>query len=277
MSTAVNARQYAELHTNNPAYKVLQRDKIIDEGTIGLFDFGYKWGYAARVSPVVGGTSFANFVKGGAPAVNGPLAKAWAGNQIAFPMGHASANVALPAAWKMPAGASHFAIGFLGKVATSGYPTGAAGTQNALILGCRAGGNAQYQFYFQYDKTTGAMTRAFLGFNLQLFDITAFMPTDGLEHHFAIEFEVITASTWQARFWVDNAIKYTSPPQAWSGALNQAGAAVPAIGAYYQASTYETAAFSIGRIWLQDPTIAGAKSIAAMNAADFARNFARFG
>jgi hypothetical protein len=256
----------------------VQRDALIDDGTLGLFDFNHGWGYAAMATPVAASAPFRNYVRGGADIANNGTAKTWTSGKVNFTTRAMNNLIALPNTWRLPTTATHFAIGFIASVAMTGPALG-SGTLNGEIFGCWGATGRQYAMYTAYDGATGAVSAVFVTMNGIPFNVTTGFPTDGAKHHFAIEYNLLTASTWNMVLYVDGVITYTSATQTGSnGTFIDGGANVPAIGTYYVTGTnsYTTALFSIGRIWLQDLSAAGSKTLAAMIAQDITANSNRF-
>lgn len=256
----------------------VQRDALIDAGTIGLFDFGHGWGYPAMTSPVAAAAPFKNYVRGKADIANDGTAKTWTGGRLAFTQRLVSSAVPLPLDWRLPTSTTHFALGFFARFPTTGPALG-SGTLDSEVVGCWGNAGRQYALFLKFDGSNGNFVSAHMTMNGSAFNVTAGFPTDGLSHHFAMEYTLLTPTTWNARLYVDGVLTYTSVTVTGaSGLLVDGGANVPAIGTFYVTNTnsYTSAIFSIGRIWLQDLAVAGSKTLAAMIAQDRAAHSARF-
>lgn len=264
-------RKIAGFTSGRTDLPILQRDALIDAGTVGLFDFAHGWGFPRMASPVAAGENLVNYVRGGAVAANGPVERPWAiTSGISVNGGSGSTKVNLPASWQFPANMSRMAVGFFAKISTSNINN--AG--NAQVIGCRSASGNQWGLFLNYANNayTGV---AVLTFNGSAFNMTGVIPTDGLVHHYVPEF-IATGTQYSVRLWIDGVLVYSSAAQSYGGSIVQPGA-VPAIGYFYNnASSTVAAGFSISRIWLQDLSAVGSKTLAAMIAQDRAENAARF-
>ena len=258
-------------HSGRTDLPIAQRHKLIDSGTVGLFRATHAWGYPAMASPVPAGGNLINYVRGGAPIVNGPNDRLWsASSGVNIPSGSKTASLALPASWQMPANMSHYAIGFFAKISTGGI----GGADNAQVMGLRSATGRQWGLHLKYSNNayTGV---AVLTFNGSEFNMTNVLPTDGSMHHYAIEF-IANGVTYGVKFWIDGTLAYTSNEQSYSGSILQPGA-TPAIGYFYNvASSTMTAGFSIPWIWMQNLAAPGSKTLAQMITQDRAINGGNF-
>jgi hypothetical protein len=271
MSTPFFGQQIAG-QTGRTDQSKLRRDYLIDDGCKGLFDFGYKWGYAGQATPVAAGAPVRPFRRDGVgTTVTGT--PTWTGKMIN--LRGTGQKILLPSAdWLMTAAATNFSVGGFLKVYRTGFtPAPTSGTASAdVFVACLSNGaNAQFRLNTTYD-TSGNLSKVYLGFNGALFDVTSVMPTDEAVHHYATEFRQITSTTWQAFFYIDGVLVYASTAQTYAGSLVVPATPVMGMGAAYTASSN----CAIGRIWMWDLTVAGSKNIADLLATDLARNAGRF-
>jgi hypothetical protein len=273
-------RKVTGLRTGRTDLPVIQRDAIIDAGTVAVFDFCHGWGYPEMVSPVAGGKSLQNYVRGGAPAVNGAADKTWSVNSgIRIPNGDSTQKVSLPAAMVIPANYTHFALGFFAKI--DAVPTTGNGTRTAQVIGCR-GATAGSQYGFNLQITSGGITNVQITLNGKNFspapaDIS--YPNDGLMHHYVMEYVETGPTTMVAQLYIDGVLVYVSAGQAvTSGSFVQPDSGtLPAFGRYAPASgTVSAMGVMMARVWLQNLAMAGSKTITQMIAQDRAQNASRF-
>lgn len=252
---------------------IIYRDQLIDPGCLSLIEFGHGWGYAAQASPIAAGTVLRNYHRSGnTVAINGT--PVWSGRCMV--LAGVSTIGLLGAEWLLASTVTHFAIGGFWKMPTSGYLVSGTGTGAASLFGWAQanGANGQYGVRVNYNRATGVAQNVYLLANNSLVDVTPVWPADGAIHHFAMEMERITPTTFQIRLYVDGLLVFTSSALAWSGSLVVPGTGVPTIGAFVP--TYIDTKGAIGRLWLWNLSNAGSKSIGELIAADIAQNAGRF-
>jgi len=249
----------------------LQRDSVVDDGTVGLFDFGHGWGYLAQVGPVAAGAQLRNYVRSGGIAVADTVIP-WSTGMVKFDA--IGQSVTLPAEWKLPPSTKDFAISMTGRIPRSGYPGGGNGQKSVQILGCASGGVIQYSFLVLYDAATGQLTGLQLGLNNEGPVVpSAIFPDDAVAHHFAMRWRATSAAASIIEFYIDGALRFTAAV-GYAGALSQPERPAK-LGQYW---TYIPDAMrgSIGRVLLQRLDVPGSKPIGEFIAADLNAGQGRF-
>ncbi|GAM00574.1 hypothetical protein [Sphingomonas parapaucimobilis] len=249
----------------------LQRDSVVDDGTIGLFDFGHGWGYLAQVGPVAAGAQLRNYDRDGGIAV-ADAAIPWSGGMVKFDgLGQ---SITLPAEWKLPPSTTDFAISMTGRIPRSGYPSGGTGQKSTQILGCASGGVIQYSFLVLYDAATGQLSGLQLGLNNEGPVVpAALFPDDAAAHHYALRWRATSATASMIEFYIDGALRFTAAV-GYAGALSQPDR--PAKLGQYWNFVPDAMRGAIGRVMLQRLDVAGSKPIGELIAADLAAGQGRF-
>lgn len=254
---------------------ILQRDILVDPGCIGLYDFGHGWGYAAQATPIAANTPLRNYKRGGNTAIVTGTPAFAGGMMVCTTMSHLAT---LPAEWKLPANATHFAFGGFMKIPKTGYPISGSGAVAADFMGYLQTNGAliQWQLRGSYNQATGVLSNLYAGANGSQFDVLSSLPADSetAVHHYAVEFLVLTSTTFQIKFYVDGSLAATSPTYTYTGSLNQPSGGVSGIGAHYAAGL--ACKCSFGRVWMWDLSVVGSKSITDLITADIAQNSGRF-
>lgn len=249
MTSARKLTGFNSGRTDLPKFK---RNSATDDTTAGFFGLAKPWGYEAQANPIAAGTLLRNYVRGESDAVVGAATLPFADGMAEFAY-DGTGFIKMPVdQWVLPADAEHFAIGFIGEVETTGYPT-SSGTVRNSIFGNRAGGNIQYDLKMLTSLTTGAVTGVELSMGTNsVTQILGGFPTDGAKHQFCFEWEKTGPTAMQYRVWIDQAVTFESGSLAYAGTFPQnAGFTNPGFGKHYTNTGYNCANMRIGEMWLE--------------------------
>jgi hypothetical protein len=266
-------RRLVGVHTNNPDLPVLQRDPIIDAGTLGVLDFASGWAYSAG-NPGPVGARIRDLVRGAPDAVL-QTQQAHDGKGFAF-LGSTAAmeSIALGGNWIVPADCKGFAVGIWSTIDPGGYVRAGTATVSHSLAGVRSAAG-QYQWgvtlTVAYSNSAGAVTvLTARGNNTQAIYST---PPDGALHQYVTEYEVLNGgASHRVNIYIDGVKVVAGTTGTFPGTILQPGT-VPVLGAVpagsvgaHKGRTY--------RAWMQRLDVGG-RTLAEIMAID-AANRARF-
>lgn len=264
----------------------LRRDKIINSGLLGLYDFTDPYTYGGTIPTTFLGNnynfnsqvdgaddSFTNSGYASTSVSNGAIP--FTGSQI----------VQLPDAFRLPSTAKRFAFGVWAAIPQTGWPSGslafcslggfsnATGVQNQYLIQVRinASGVAE-SIAGVMDGNTVEYGRADAG---EIAAISGIL--DGLPHQFVIELDgESTPGSVYRRLYVDG-VMLKQTVLSWDGVLNVPDTQhFPRLGLIAAFNSLSTPARRVFRTWLHNPTVAGATTVADIVLEDFTQNQTRF-
>lgn len=265
---------------------LLRRDRAINPGMLGLYDFtdSYTYGGAIPAGNLGNNYLFNSQIEGAEDAFtqSGYSTTAVSGGAIPFV---GSQILQLPEAFRLPSTAKRFAFGVWATVPKTGWPTGALSF--CSLGGCSYATGVQNQYLIQVRVNTSGEAESIAGVldgNTVEFglangaEIAALADIlDGLPHQFVVELDgESTPGSVHRRLYVDGVLLKTTT-MAWDGVLNVPDSQYfPRLGFISAFTSLATPTRRVFRTWLQGPSVAGGTAIAELVAADFAQNTARF-
>lgn len=277
-------RKLADLHTNNAAYPVIQRDQVIDAAVLDLFDFKSAYVFPNQASPI-GAQIFNSLVMGGGTASTTVAANATppttgGANNIGYSSRGGlmfkgdKSRLVLPASFGFGSAVTNFAVGFwyrnepITAVASQTYTTTVASFDVGIT------GTTGHQWRLQLAYSAGAVGNLSFDVNNQGTGFQAAnSPTDfDVIHQVVLEF-VAANSLMFARLYVDGALKETSRTWAFTPPLDVAAGAVPGVGAL-GGNSYGPV-IELYRAWAYNPANSS-RSIAAFVAQEWSLYKTRF-
>lgn len=215
-------RKLVGVRTNNSALPILERDPIIDVGTLSLLDFVSRFSYPGT-APGPSGAAVKDLVRS-APDATLLSAIPYDGKAFAFTGNTTTVeSIQLGTSWRLPAGCTHFAFGQWVVLDTAGFVRSGTATVSHSLGGYRStAGQYQWGVTETVVYTSGAGVPS--GITARANNILVQVPlaglVDGALHQLVVEYEVI-GGNHLVRAYVDKVLVATGPTAAYPGSILQ--------------------------------------------------------